>query len=51
MYEGHTVQDAIRWAVRQRNLAMDKGFKDVAAFWQNELDMLRARVPAEQVRA
>ena len=43
---GHTLQESIAFALRQRNLARDKGFNDVAAFWESELHDLRGRVPA-----
>jgi hypothetical protein len=42
-------QDAIRWVCRQRDVARDRGFNDVAAFWQSELDLLRSRVPAKPI--
>lgn len=43
------LQEAIRWACRQRDTAKSKGFHDVAAFWASELTLLRSRVPAKPV--
>lgn len=46
-HDGLTLQEAIRWTIRQRDNAHSRGFHDVAAFWQDELDNLRASVPAQ----
>jgi hypothetical protein len=40
------LQEAIRWAVRQRRIACRRNDMTSAQFWQDELDQLRARVPA-----
>jgi hypothetical protein len=43
------LQEAIRWACRQRDIARSNGFTDVAAFWADELTTLRSRVPAKPI--
>lgn len=48
-YRGRTLQDAIRWAVRQRNAATLREDMGTAQFWQDELDTLRSRVPTRLV--
>jgi hypothetical protein len=41
------LQAEIRQARDLRNLAQDRGYHDVARFWQDMLDQLRSHVPQE----
>lgn len=44
MVEGFSLQDVIRFATRQRDLAAARGFSDVAAFWSDVLATARMQV-------
>jgi hypothetical protein len=44
--EGLSLQDSIRFAVHQRDMAERNGYHDVAAFWADVVETLRAQVPA-----
>jgi hypothetical protein len=50
-HETHTLQDAIRYALRQHRTACISSDMETAQFWQDELDRLRDHVAATPLRS